>query len=216
MTGNADSKLFYIAVGDNIKKYRTIRNYSLQALGDKVGLAKKTIQRYENGEIKIDMNRLADIATALDVDVPQLLDGAQSFFGIDLEDLNTVPLPVVGKISCGSGILAYESIEGYEQTPRSWLNGGEYFYLSAKGDSMEGARILEGDLLLIRCQEEVEDGEIAAVLIGEEAVLKRVYKRGSSLWLQSENPKYPPIVIESGIDNEVRVIGKLKKIVVNV
>lgn len=216
MTGNSHSKLFYLVVGNNIKKYRAIRNYSLQVLGDKVGLAKKTIQRYENGEIKIDMNRLSDIAEALNVDVPQLLDGAESFFGIELAELNIVPLPIVGRIACGNGVVAYEEVEGYEHTPRSWLNGGDYFYLRAKGDSMTGARIQEGDLLLIRQQEEVEDGEIAAVLIEDEAVLKRVYHRGDALWLQSENPKYAPIVLEKGGGYDVKIIGKLKKIVVSV
>lgn len=125
-------------------------------------------------------------------------------------------LPIVGRISCGEGVVAYEEVEGYEPTPRNWLNGGEYFYLRAKGDSMTGARIQEGDLLLIRRQEEVEDGEIAAVLIEDVAVLKRVYRRGNAVWLQSENPNYPPIVLEPSAGCSVKIIGKLKKIVVSV
>jgi repressor LexA len=215
MTGTHDSKLFYLVVGKNIKKYRDIRNHSLQTLAEKVGLTKKTIQRYESGEIKIDMNRLADIAKALEVLPLQLTEGANSFIGLEVNELDTIQIPIVGKISCGNGVIAYEYIEGYEQTPKSWLNGGEYFYLRAKGDSMTGARIFDGDLLLIRKQEEVEDGEIAAVLIGEDAVLKKVYKQGDTLVLQSTNPDYPPIICGAGDNSNIQVIGKLKKIVID-
>lgn len=103
---------------------------------------------------------------------------------------------------------------GYEVTPKAWLNGGEYFYLKSKGDSMINARIFEGDLLLIRQQPDVENGEIAAVIInGEEAVLKRVHRNGDQLVLQSENPAYQPIFVPP---HEARIIGKLKKIVINV
>ncbi|MED1850313.1 XRE family transcriptional regulator [Brevibacillus borstelensis] len=207
MVTKGDSKLFYFAVGKNIKKYRDLRNYSLQVLGEKVGLTKKTIQRYENGEIKIDMDRLADIAEALGVEVPKLMEGAESFLGVDLSELETIKLPIVGRVSCGNGAMAYEDIEGYEETPKAWLNGGEHFYLRAKGDSMSGARIFDGDLLLIRKQPEVENGEIAAVLIGDEAVLKRVYRHGDQLILQSENANYPPILCPP---TEARIIGKLK------
>lgn len=212
MTGNKESKLFYLAVGANIKKYREVRNYSLQVLAEKVGLTKKTIQRYENGEIKIDMNRLADIADALEVEVAQLLEGTQNFLGAELSNLNTVLLPVVGKVSCGNGELAYEDIEGHEATPKEWISGGEYFYLRAKGDSMTGARIFDGDLLLIRKQLNIENGEIAVVLIGEEAVLKRVYIHDDQIVLHSENPIFAPIFLKS---TEITIIGKLKKIIIS-
>ncbi|CAM3364718.1 XRE family transcriptional regulator [Paenibacillus lupini] len=213
MTDAIGTKKFYAATGANIKKYRDLRNYSLQVLAEKVGLTKKTIQRYENGEHRIDTERLKDLAAALDVSVLQLTEGAYEKLGIEVEETDNITLPIVGKISCGNGQLAYEYIEGYEPTPRSWINGGEYFYLRAKGDSMQGARIFDGDLLLIRKQEEVEDGEIAAVLIGEEAVLKRVYRQGTTLVLQSENTNYPPIICTAG-ENNIYIIGKLKKVVI--
>lgn len=214
MTSLNDSKSFYIATGKNIKKYRDLRNYSLQVLAEKVGLTKKTIQRYENGEHKIDMDRLRDLSVALGVTVNQLTEGAYTYLGTESDDNDNISLPIVGKISCGNGQLAYEYVEGYESTPRSWVNGGEYFYLRAKGNSMNGARIYEGDLLLIRKQEEVEDGEIAAILIDDEAVLKKVYRQGDTLVLQSANTDYPPIIC-GGVNSNIRVIGKLKKIVIN-
>lgn len=213
MKNNADSKLFYLAVGNNIKKYRAIRNYSLQDLAERVGLTKKTIQRYENGEIKIDMERLNDISEALDVEISRLIEGAESFLGVDIDELNTVKVPIIGKVSCGNGVLAFTDIEGVEPTPREWLNGGEHFYLRAKGDSMSGARIFNGDLLLIKKQDDVGNGELAAVLVNEEAVLKRIYKNGGQIMLQSENPNYPPIFASP---DEVKIIGKLKKIVIDI
>ena len=121
-------------------------------------------------------------------------------------------LPIAGKIACGNGQLAYQDIEGHEPTPKDWLNGGEYFYLRAKGDSMTGARIQDGDLLLIRKQPSVEEGEIAAVMINDEAKLKRVFYRNNTLILQSENPKYPPEVFTEG---DITIIGKLKKVIMN-
>lgn len=80
MSGINDSKIFYTTTGKNIKKYRDLRNYSLQVLAEKVGLTKKTIQRYENGDIKIDMNRLKDLSIALDVSVAKLMEGTGVFF----------------------------------------------------------------------------------------------------------------------------------------
>lgn len=214
MSHEKDFDFFYKQTGKNIRKYRDLRNYSLQVLGEKLGLTKKTIQRYETGEHRITVDRLNELAAALDVSVNQLTEGAYKFVEA-IEEQQNISLPIVGKIACGDGVLAYENIEGYETTPREWLNGGEYFYLRAKGDSMTGARIFEGDLLLIRKQEEVEDGEIAAVLIDDEAVLKKVFKKNGSLILQSTNPNYPPVIFNPEFDSNIRIIGKLKKIVIN-
>lgn len=122
-----------------------------------------------------------------------------------------VSLPIYGNISCGDGMLIYENVEGYETTPKEWLNGGEYFYLRAKGDSMTGARVHDGDLLLIRKQEEVENGEIAAVIIDDQAVLKRLYRNDGMVVLQSENPAYAPIFCPPA---EARIIGKLKMVTI--
>lgn len=215
MSPREESKLFYFVVGKNIKKYREIRNYSLQTLAEKIGLTKKTIQRYENGEIKVDIDRINDIAEALGVGNEKLLEGAYEFLGLNMDDIPTINLPIVGKISCGSGVLAFDEITGYEPTPKSWLNGGEYFYSRAHGDSMINARIFDGDLVLIRKQPDVEDGEIAAVLINGDVYLKRIYKRDNSIILQSENPAFPPQIVNP-LNTECLIIGKLKKVIINI
>jgi repressor LexA len=165
---------------------------------------------YEKGTENIKLSTLRKLADFFGVSLDYLVDDEQEKRVVPSMEL--VSLPIVGKISCGNGAIALEEIEGYEATPREWLNGGEYFYLRAKGDSMIGARINDGDLLLMRKQSEVEDGEIAAVVINDEAVLKRVYKQNGALVLQSENSKYPPMIITEG---KVQIAGKLKKIVIN-
>jgi repressor LexA len=126
-----------------------------------------------------------------------------------------VQIPIVGNISCGNGIMAYRDITGYEPTPADWVRGGEYFYHRAKGDSMINARIMDGDLVLIRKQDDVENGEIAAVLADDEIYLKRVFKNNGTLVLQSENPNYPPVICSNRTNGYIKIIGKLKKIIIN-
>lgn len=215
MSNKPDSRLFYFAVGNNIKKYRTIRNFSLQDLAERVGLTKKTIQRYENGDIKIDMDRLTDISEALEVDVFQLIEGAESFLGVDLEELDSVKVPVIKKASCIKGNLTIEEFDTREDTPRSWIKGGEYFYIRASGDSMINARIHDGDLLLIKKQYDVDDGEIAAVLINNEIFIKRIFKNKEGLTLYSENPLHAPIYKTRDSKESIEVIGVLKKIIID-
>ncbi len=206
-----DTQNFYSSVGENIRKIRLIKNMSLQEVAEKVGLTKKAIQRYETGETKIDMFRLTDIAKALEVDMESLLDGTYKFLGIDESNIKLVNIPIIGKVSCGSGVLAIQDVEGYEPTPKEWINGGEYVYVRATGDSMIGARICDGDLVLIRRQPEVEDGEIAAVVIDDQTYLKRVYRRDGTIILQSENSNYPPIIC----NKNCFILGKLKKIIIS-
>lgn len=216
MVNNSDSKLFYLVVGNNIKKYRSIRNFSLQDLAERVGLTKKTIQRYENGEIKIDMDRLYDISIALDVEMPQLIEGAESFLGVSLDDLNSVKVPIVESMSYKNDMITKEEVNGYEETPRSWIKNGSFFYIRANDDSMINARIYAGDLLLIREQNEVEDGELAAVLIDGKVCLKRAFKSNGILVLQSENTHYGPIFVNDENKNNIKIIGKLERIIINI
>ncbi|MGG3893138.1 transcriptional repressor LexA [Geobacillus stearothermophilus] len=202
---------FYKIIGKNIEKYRKLKGISAEELGNRVGLTKKTIRRYETGEIRIINDRVLAIADALDIDPADLYEGTDIVEFTDEVD----KLPIVGAISCGNGNIAYEAIEGYEEVPKSWIRGGKYFFLRAKGDSMINARIMDGDLLLIRRQDDVENGDIAAVLIDGEAVLKRVYKTDDTIILQSENPAYKPIILRKDDMKNIRIIGKLKKVVLN-
>lgn len=201
-------------ISKNIKRLLKEKGWSQIKLSEISGISKSTLSDYINCKTLINPGNVEKLAKAFNVkksDIDPTFK-TQSIYPVAEEKL--IEIPVVGQISCGNGMIAYEEIERYEITPKSWLNGGEYFYLRAKGDSMINARIRDGDLLLIRRQDDVESGEIAAVLIDEEAVLKRVYKNEQgNVILQSENPKYPPIVLNG--DKNIRIIGKLKKVVID-
>lgn len=197
-------------VGEQIKKYRLQKRMTQKELGLKIGVKHNTVSSYESGTNEPEQDIMFKIAEALDLNINDLFPSTKDRYvpvGIDI-----IMLPVVGRISCGDGVLTFEDIEGYEPTPKEWLTSGEYFYLRAKGDSMTGARIYDGDLLLIRQQAEVENGEIAAVIINDGAVLKKVYINGDQLVLHSENPAYSPIFCPGA---EARIIGKLKMNVIN-
>lgn len=185
--------------GKKLRELRKLEGWTQEEVAKRLGVSKQTYSHYENENRRPSLDTIKELAAVYQVNIDDI------FAEEKISDI--ISLPIVGRISCGNGNLAYEEIEGYEPTPKEWLNGGEHFYLRAKGDSMNGARIFDGDLLLIRKQPEVENGEIAAVLIGEDAVLKRVYRNGDQLVLQSENPNYAPIFAPPA---EVQIIGKLK------
>ena len=115
------------------------------------------------------------------------------------------PIPLVGAIACGDPILAEENIEEYIQIPKH-IHAD--FALTCRGDSMINARIFDGDIVYIRQQETVTNGEIAAVLIGSEATLKRVKLFDDHIVLEPENPMYKPLVYWNEEMNTVRILGK--------
>lgn len=205
-------------ISDNIKRLMKERGWTQLKTSEMSGISKSTLSDYINCKTLINPGNVEKLAKAFNVKKSDI----DPSFNLESEDsknkgtiLNFTKIPIVGTVSCGNGVVAYEDIEGYEDVPSSWLNGGEYFFLRAKGDSMINARIMDGDLLMIRRQDDVENGEIAAVLIDGEAVLKRIYKNNGTIILQSENPKYQPIIITEGDMKNIMIIGKLKKVVLN-
>ena len=120
----------------------------------------------------------------------------------------TVQIPVIGNIACGDPITAEENIESYREEISDRVPAGEIFYLKCKGNSMEPT-IPDGSFVLIKSQPEVEDGEIAAVLVDDdsEATLKRVRHQGSLVMLMPDNiSEYEPIILTES--NPGRIIGK--------
>lgn len=116
----------------------------------------------------------------------------------------TKRIPLIGEVCAGEGTIANPEFEEYVTAP-DWVHAD--FALKCKGDSMTGARIYDGDMVYIRRQETVEPGEIAAVQIGEEALLKRVYFSGETIILQPENPQYAPIIVNPN-ESGFHIIGK--------
>ena len=117
----------------------------------------------------------------------------------------TYTVPLLGTIACGEPILAAENIEDNVEVPEH-IHAD--FALRCKGDSMINARIHDGDIVYIRQQPAVNNGEIAAVLIGDEATLKRVYVYEDHVVLQPENPAYEPLVYFKDAMQAVRILGK--------
>lgn len=121
--------------------------------------------------------------------------------------IQTTKIPLLGEIACGKPIFASEERESYI------MAGTEIhadFCLKAKGDSMTGARIMDGDIVFIRQQDMVENGEIAAVIIDDEATLKRVYyyPEENKLALMADNPSYAPMIYVGEELNHIHILGK--------
>lgn len=133
----------------------------------------------------------------------------QSFFTQfdNISPIQTQRLPLLGEIACGKPIFCDENRESYVEVG---TNIRADFCLRAKGDSMINARICDGDIVFIRQQPMVENGDIAAVVIDNEATLKRVYfdKENGKLVLQAENPKYSPLVYIGEELNNIHILGK--------
>ena len=154
---------------------------------------------------------LSDLIAAAD-DMPILLsEESGDEIVADLPDgllpfPDTKKIPRLGQIACGAPILAEQNIEAYDNVPE---NIHCDFTLACKGDSMINARIFDGDIVCIRRQPDVENGEIAAVVVGaEEATLKRVKRYEDRLILEPENPMYKPQVFWEEEMNDVRILGK--------
>mgnify|MGYP004707927127 FL=1 len=124
----------------------------------------------------------------------------------------TIKIPLLGEIACGDPILAEENIEEYIDEPVNYLPSGTCFYLRAKGDSMKPT-IPNGSKVLIRLQEDVEDSEIAAVLMTEnnEATLKRIKRVNGTIFLMPDNPDFDPIIVDK--DNPAKILGKAVRVV---
>ncbi|MDF9296053.1 transcriptional repressor LexA [Geobacillus stearothermophilus] len=125
------------------------------------------------------------------------------------KETKVIKVPLLGYIAAGQPIFAEEHIQEWREIPNLWgLKEGEVFLLRVKGDSMIGSRIYDGDLVVVRCQPDVENGEIAVVNVnGHDATLKRVKKtENGQVILYPDNPKYDPIFIEN---EDARIVGKV-------
>lgn len=200
---------------NSLRQLRESKGYSMEELARlynstyNAKMNKSTLSRYENGLQEPVYSTASNLAKLFGVSVDELVNEDLSFPGV-LPLPKTYKVPLLGDIACGSPITAVEDIEAMVNVP-------EYihvdFALRCKGDSMINARIFDGDIVYIHKQEEVENGEIAAVMIADsaemaEATLKRVYFSGEQLILQAENPTFSPIMFSGEDINQVRILGK--------
>lgn len=207
-----------IEIGKRIRAKREERGLTQEELGKAVDLNKSTIQRYESGKIeKIKLPVIQAIAQKLQVDPnwiilktdsPKPASDDSIFDRFDnVKPIKLKRFPMLGEIACGEPIWADEDRESYVMAD---MDIGADFCLTAKGDSMINARINDGDIVFIKEMPIVENGEIAAVIIDNEATLKRFYydRKNNFLQLVAENPKYSPLVYRDEQLDTIRVLGK--------
>lgn len=201
-----------LSIGKRIKEIRISKNITQDELALKIGTTKQTIYKYENEIVtNIPSQKIELISNALNT-TPDYLMGWSDKSTDDLYSIpgiNPIPKtykrPRLGTIACGEPILAEENIETCDDIPDNIKCD---FTLVCKGDSMINARINDGDIVYIKQQSQVDNGEIAAVLIDNEATLKRVYIYEDKVVLQPENTKYPPFVYTKEEMNNIRILGK--------
>lgn len=122
-------------------------------------------------------------------------------------------IPLLGNIAAGIPIWAEQNFEDHLPIPCALFGGGELFALHVRGDSMTGAGIKNGDIAVVRKQDSIENGEIAAVLIEQEATLKRVYLSSNSLVLKADNPAFENLKYTKEESDLIRILGRYKGIV---
>ena len=196
-------------VGKRLRELRKKAGLTLEALAERLGTSKQTIHRYENGTIaNIPHEKIEKLAEALGVSPSEIMGWEESLSQYEnLLPIKKRNLPRVGTIACGEPIYASEEYGSFV-TINSDVDAS--FCLRAKGDSMVGARIYDGDLVFIRAQDSVDNGEIAAIIINDEATLKRVYyyPDESKIVLSPENPRYAPLVYMNEELDSIKILGK--------
>lgn len=201
-------------IGNRICQRRKELGMTLDDIATEIGVARSTIQRYEKGTIQTaKMPVLEAIARVLRVN-PSWLCGKSDDMTVPSPTLpaNVMPLPrtyklpLVGQIACGQPILAVEEADETVDVPE-WVRAD--FALRCKGDSMINARIFDGDIVYIHRQDEVEQGQIAAVRIGDEATLKKVYYAPDAgrVVLRACNPLFADLVYEGSTLDEIQILG---------
>jgi repressor LexA len=167
---------------------------SMREIGDIVNLTSPSSVKHhlEVLEAKGYLRRDRRVPRAIeivdrDADVPQLLRSP------DGEEPKPRYVPLVGRIAAGTPILAEQMVDGLYPLPRELVGDGEVFMLRVQGDSMTGAAIENGDLVVVRRQPTAENGEIVAAQLGDEATVKTLTLKDGRAWLTPQNPAYEPI-----------------------
>ena len=182
---------------------------SISELARRVGMAKSAVSRYFNKTRQFPLNRAHDFAAALNTTTEYIL-------GIDnvkskSKKTKGVTIPVLGEVAAGIPIEAIEDIIDYEEISKDMAHTGDFFGLRIKGDSMS-PRISEGDVVIVRQQNDAESGDIVIVLVnGESANCKRLMKYKDGISLISFNPMYHPMTFSNDeIESKpIKIIGKV-------
>lgn len=191
--------------GERLRRARKEKKLTQKELALKINAKHNSISNWENDQNMPDPDTIQNLCWALGVQ-PNYFFSVENSLPANLIPFPTMgKVPLIGAIACGAPVLAQEHIEDYVDMP-SHIHAD--FALTCKGDSMINARIFDGDVVYIRQQDTVENGQIAAVLIDNEATLKRVRLFDDHIALEPENPQYRPLVFWGEEMNAIRILGK--------
>lgn len=195
-----------IYFGERIRKARKAAGLTQRQLAEKINVANTSISNWEKDLSRPDPDTIQNLCWALNVQPNYFFSADNATYPdniIPMPEMRKIPL--VGTIACGTPILATQDIEEEVEIPEHVRAD---FALRCRGDSMINARIFDGDIVYIRKQELVENGEVAAVLIDDEATLKRIKLFPDHIVLEPENPQYRPLVYWGEEMNTVHILGK--------
>lgn len=201
---------------ERLNEALTLRGVTAAELSRRLGVNEGTISNYKKGTYEPKQRRLEQIANVLNVSIAWLMGAdvpmidrqpTPDVFAIPgiLPLPRLIPKPRLGTIACGTPIMSEENFDGYDLTPDTIDCD---FTLIAQGDSMIGARIHDGDIVYVKHQEVVDNGQIAVIMIDDEKTLKRFYKNGDKVTLLPENPAYEPMVYVGRELENIRILGR--------
>lgn len=186
---------------ERLKELREAGGLSQQKLAALLGVGQSTVGMWESGKNKPESGTLIKLSEIFGVSVDYLIGN----------DRPRTQIPVLGRVAAGVPIDAVETVLDYEEIPEEMGAQGEYFALQIKGDSME-PRMSEGDVVIVRRQQDVESGNIAIVLVnGNDAACKKLMKHANGVSLISFNPAYPPMFYtnQEVRDKPVTILGRV-------
>lgn len=183
---------------NNVKKLRTMTGMQQKELALLIGVSAPTVSEWENGKKNPSGERLKKLAQVFNVDAGTILGFEKIFMPIRRD-----AVPIVGDIACGTPITAEGNIDGFADLPEG-IHAD--FAVRCKGDSM-APTFKDGDLVLIRQQPEVQNGQIAAVGINGETTLKHFYRSETRITLTAENPSFAPMVFSAETYDEIVIYG---------
>jgi repressor LexA len=214
--------------GERLKELREQKGLYPSEVAKILGISRTAYIKYESEETA-HPRKLDELAAFFGVSADYLLGRSDSRSMLEearkqipssaYKYLNEVPpptdnikIPIIGSVKCGYDGLAYEYLDGYVMIDNTKLHG-DIKAFRCYGDSMNGIGIFDGDIAIVRVQDDVESGELAIVIIdGEEGTLKRIRKQEGAIILESANPAYPPRVFTGENMNVVKIVGKVMEI----
>ena len=201
-----------MSFGAKLKKCRKDRSLSQKEFGQKIGVAESTVSLYESNKRFPDADTLKKISALFEVSLDYLLGNEPAKAAKPKTTGRGVRIPVLGRVVAGIPIEAVEEILDYEEITPELAATGEFFALKIRGHSME-PRMMEGDVVIVRRQDDVESGDVAIVLVnGNEATVKRVKKQEDGITLIANNISvYEPHYYSNKEIEElpVRILGKV-------